>query len=140
MARSRGAPPTPSSRCTTRQRASLAQVPSDSSSQTIEASRIPPSEGGKAIRPSSPASQRMYEMRRPPTTLGETTSRPESSVRRPQAKKAKSSSPGESFRASEPPKDSELPSTLSSESIIRRPIVTTPPIEGNSDCRARLFH
>ncbi|RVW73096.1 Retrovirus-related Pol polyprotein from transposon opus [Vitis vinifera] len=123
-----GSPPTPSSRCSTRQRASLAQVPSDSSSQAIEASRIPPSEGGKAIRPSSPASQRMYEMRRPPTTLGETTSRPESSVRRPPAKKAKTSGPGESSRAFEPPKVTELPSTLSSESIIRRPIVTTPPL------------
>ncbi|RVW11948.1 hypothetical protein CK203_116076 [Vitis vinifera] len=119
MVRSRGAPPTPSPRCTTRQRASLAQVPSDSSSQAIEASRIPPSEGGKAIRPSSPASQRS---------------------KAPPAKKAKTSGPGESYRASEPPKDSELPSTLSSESIIRRPIVTTPPIEDNLDCRARLFH
>ncbi|KAL6325921.1 hypothetical protein AAG906_038412 [Vitis piasezkii] len=104
------------------------------------APRIPPSEGGEATRPSSPASQRKYETRRPATTLGPTTSRPESSVRRSLAKRARTSGPGESSRAFEPPADSELPFALSPESIIKRPMVTTRLIEGNSDCRARPFH
>ncbi|RVW64285.1 hypothetical protein CK203_052286 [Vitis vinifera] len=53
-----------------------------------------------------------YETRRPPTTLGATTSRPESSVPHPPAKRAKTSGPGESSRASEHPTDSELPSDM----------------------------
>ncbi|RVW72109.1 hypothetical protein CK203_054776 [Vitis vinifera] len=36
--------------------------------------------------------------------------------------------------------DFEVPFDLSPESIIRRPMLTTPPIEGNSDCRARPFY
>ncbi|RVW13819.1 hypothetical protein CK203_083618 [Vitis vinifera] len=97
-------------RRTMRQRASSAQVPSDSSSQAAEASRIPHFEGGEATRPSSPASQ------------------------------CRTSGLGESSRASEPSADSELPFDMSLESIIRRPMVTTLPIEGNSDCRAKPFH
>ena len=113
---------------------------SDSPSQAVEAPRIPHSKGGEATRPSSPASQCRYETRRPPTTSRVTTLRPESLVRRPPAKRAKTSSPGDSSRASEAPKDSELPTDLSPESIIKRSMVTTPPIEGNSNCRARPFH
>ncbi|KAL6324840.1 hypothetical protein AAG906_018367 [Vitis piasezkii] len=64
---------------TTRQRASSAQVHSDSLSQAVKAPRIPPSEGGEATGPSSPAPQ------------------------------------------------------------CRRPMLTAPPIEGNSDCRVRPF-
>ncbi|RVW29320.1 hypothetical protein CK203_115423 [Vitis vinifera] len=105
----------------------------------VEALRIPPYEAGEATGPSSPTSQRRYETRRPPTTLGVTTSRPKSLVRR-SLTKARTSGPGESSRASEPLEDYELPSALSPESIIRRPMVTTPPIEGNSNCRARPFH
>ena len=44
----------PSLRRTTRQRASSAQVPSDSLSQATEASGIPPSEDGEATGTSSP--------------------------------------------------------------------------------------
>ncbi|KAL6345554.1 hypothetical protein AAG906_017281 [Vitis piasezkii] len=80
-------------------------------------------DGLKAIGPFSPAPQRRYETRRPPTTSWATTSHPESSVRRPLAKRAKTSGLRESSR-----------------SIIKRPMVTTPPIEGNSGCRARSFH
>nr|CAN69105.1 hypothetical protein VITISV_000457 [Vitis vinifera] len=108
--------------------------------KAAEASTIPPSEGGEAIGPSSPASQRRYERRKPPTTPRATTSRPESSVRRSPAKRARTSSPGESSRAFEPLADFELPFALSSEPIIKRPMVTTPLIEGNSDCRAKPFH
>ena len=140
MARTRGASPAPSLRRTTRQRASSAQVPSDSPSQATEAPRIPPFEGGVAIGTSSPAPQRRYETRRPPTTPRATTSHPESSVRCPPTKRAKTSGPRESSKAFEQPTDSELPIDLLLESIIRRPIVTTPLIEGNSDCRVRPFH
>ena len=36
--------------------------------------------------------------------------------------------------------DSQHPSDISPEAIIKRLIVIAPPIEGNSDCRARPFH
>ncbi|RVW98894.1 hypothetical protein CK203_033767 [Vitis vinifera] len=106
----------------------------------MEASRIPPSEGGAATSTSSPAPKRRYEMRRPPTTPRVTTSRLGSSLQRPSAKRARTSGPDESSRASKPPENSEVPYDMSPETIIRRPMVTTPPIEGNSDCRARPFH
>ncbi|RVW84217.1 hypothetical protein CK203_045262 [Vitis vinifera] len=76
-------------------------------------SKIPPFEEGAATGTSSPALQHRYETRRPPTTPGATTSHP---------------------------KNSEVPSDLSPEFIVRRPMLTAPPIEGNSDCRARPFH
>ncbi|RVW72762.1 hypothetical protein CK203_057320 [Vitis vinifera] len=71
---------------------------------------------------------------------GTTTLHPESSVRRSPAKRARTSGPSKSSRASEPPVDSELPFDMSPESIIKRPMVTTPPIEGNSDSRVTPFH
>ncbi|RVW60429.1 hypothetical protein CK203_112737 [Vitis vinifera] len=80
-ARTRRALPALSPRRTMRQKASSAQVPSDSPSQAAEAPRTPFSEGGEATRPSLPVSQRRYKTRRPPTTSGATTSRPESSSR-----------------------------------------------------------
>ena len=36
--------------------------------------------------------------------------------------------------------DSQHHSGIVPEAIIKRPMVTAPPIEGNSDCRARSFH
>ncbi|KAL6321924.1 hypothetical protein AAG906_035826 [Vitis piasezkii] len=39
-----------------------------------------------------------------------------------------------------PPTDSQIPSGMTPEVIIRRPMLTQPPIEGNLDCRARSFH
>ena len=122
-------------------------MPCDSPSQAEEVSQIPHFEGGAPTSPSSPVPQRRYETRRLPTTLGATTSRPESLVWRPPTKKARTSGLGKSSRAPQPeppiaraPVDSELPSNMSSEFIIRHPMITTPPIEGNSDCRARPFH
>ncbi|RVW22735.1 hypothetical protein CK203_099369 [Vitis vinifera] len=48
---------------------------------------------------------------------------------------------------SEPSSEPQLPTTesqilskMTPEVIIRRPMVTQPPIEGNLDCRARPFH
>ena len=39
-----------------------------------------------------------------------------------------------------PPTDSQIPSGMTPEALIRRPMLTQPPIEGNLDCRARPFH
>ena len=39
-----------------------------------------------------------------------------------------------------PPTDSQIPSGMAPEVLIRRPMLTQPPIEGNLDCRARSFH
>ncbi|XP_034684097.1 vegetative cell wall protein gp1-like [Vitis riparia] len=39
-----------------------------------------------------------------------------------------------------PPSEPQIPSRTALEAIIRRPMLTQPPIEGNLDCRARPFH
>ena len=39
-----------------------------------------------------------------------------------------------------PPTESKIPSGMTSEVLIKRPMVTQSPIEGNLDCRARPFH
>ena len=39
-----------------------------------------------------------------------------------------------------PPMESQIPSCMTPEVLIRRPMVAQPPIEGNLDCRARSFH
>ena len=111
----------------------------DSMIEAPQASAIPPSEGGV---PSSPA-QRKYETRRPPTTPGASTSRLKKSYRRPRAKKTRVTGPGKSSAPPQPQPpttDSQIPSGMTLEVIIRRPMVTQPPIEGNLDCRARPFH
>lgn len=109
----------------------------DSTSQALEASSIPPFEGGG---PSS-SPQCRYETRRPPTM---TTSHPESSVLHTLAKRARTSGSGESSKPSQPdpraPTDSQLPFGMSPKAIIRRPMITMLPIEGNSDCRVKPFH
>ncbi|KAL6349830.1 hypothetical protein AAG906_001717 [Vitis piasezkii] len=73
----------------------------------------------------------------------------------PPPKKAKVSNPSSELeskpRPSPPPakkpqpsqtpaKESQIPSGMTPEVVIRRPMVTQPPIEGNLDCRARPFH
>ncbi|KAL6315041.1 hypothetical protein AAG906_030883 [Vitis piasezkii] len=75
------------------------RVPSDSPTQeaTTEALQIPPSEDGAPTNPFSSAPQSRYETKRPATTQGATTSRPQSLVLRPPAKKAMTSGPGESL-------------------------------------------
>ena len=114
------------------------------------APQIPHSEGGVPTSPSSSAPQRKYETRRPATTQRVTTSHPQSSMECPPTKKARTSGPSESSRASQPEPpvatharalaNSELPSDMSPGFIIRHQMLTTPPIEGNSDCRSRSFH
>ncbi|RVW64912.1 hypothetical protein CK203_041898 [Vitis vinifera] len=114
--------------------------PQDSTSQALEAPTIPSFEGGV---PSNPPQHR-YETWRPPTTPGTTSSRPETSIRCTPTKRARTLGPGKSSRSSQPdhraPVDSQRPSNMSPEAIIKRPMVTAPPIKGNSDCRARPFH
>ena len=39
-----------------------------------------------------------------------------------------------------PPTDSQILSGMAPEVLIKRPMLTQPPIEGNLDCRARPFH
>ena len=93
MTRIRGGHTDSSLSCNPRPRASS---PQDSTTQALEASTIPSSEGGV---PSNP-SQRRYETRIPLTTPEVTSSRPESSVRCTPAKKARTSGLGESSRPS----------------------------------------
>ena len=82
---------------------------------------IPSSEGGV------PFSLPLFFLmiRRPPRSTP-----PEPSVRRIPPKRTRTLSPGESSRHAQP----------DPQAIIKRPMVTVLPIEGNSDCRARLFH
>ena len=104
---------------------------------------VPSSVEGEAL--SSPL--RRYETRRPPTTLGASSSRAKKSGSHPPKKKARVLVPPE---ASEPPSEpqppqppaieSQIPSRMTPEVVIRRPMVTQPPIVGNLDWRARSFH
>nr|CAN81321.1 hypothetical protein VITISV_031240 [Vitis vinifera] len=66
-----------------------------------------------------------------------------SPVSRPPAKRTKFSGPGEPSHAPqpEPPtEDSRIPADMPLETVIRRPMIAGPPIEGNLDCRDRSFH
>ena len=94
---------------------------------------------------------RRYETRRPPTTPGSSSSRAKKSSSHPPKKKARVSAPlepseppSEPLSESQPPQppatDSQIPFRMTLEVVIRRPMVTQPPIEGNLDCRARPFH
>nr|CAN76194.1 hypothetical protein VITISV_025049 [Vitis vinifera] len=87
---------------------------------------------------------RRYEMRRPPTTPGVSSSHAKKSGSRPPKKKARVSAP---LEPSEPPSEpqspaieSQIPFGMTPKVVIRRPMVTQPPIEGNLDCRARPFY
>ena len=108
-------------------------------SEAPQASVIPPSEGG--VPPSPP--QRRYEMRRPPTTPRASNSCPKKSIHYPPTKKARVSGPRESSTPPQPQPptiESQIPVGMTQEGIIRRLMVTQPPIEGNLDYRARPFY
>ena len=52
-----------------------------------------------------------------------------------------SSEPPQEPQPSQPPAlESQIPSGMTPKVLIRHPMVTQPPIEGNLDCRARPFH
>ena len=126
MAHIRGGHISPSVYREARPRASSPQ----DSSQVPQAPTILSSECGV---PSSPP-QRRYSTRRPPTSPPS-----EPSVHRIPPKRARTSG-----RHAEPESQattySQRPSDIALEVIIKRPMVTVLPIEGNSDCRARSFH
>ncbi|KAL6345884.1 hypothetical protein AAG906_020466 [Vitis piasezkii] len=99
-------------------------------------STVPPSEGGTP-------SQRRYPTRRPPADPVPPTTKAKRPASRPPAKRAKFSGPGESSQppqAEPPTEDSQIPVGVPLETIIRRPMIAGPPIEGNLYCRDRSFH
>ena len=104
---------------------------------------VPPSVEGAPL--SSPS--KWYETRRPPTTRGARSSRAKKSTSHPPKKKARISAPVEPSEPSSEPQppqspaiESQIPSRMTPEVVIRRPMVNQPPIEGNLDCQARSFH
>ena len=102
----------------------------------IQDPAIPPSEGGTP-------SQRRYPTRRPPTDPVPPADQARRPASRPPAKRTKVSAPGAPSHApqAEPPtEESRIPVAIPLETVIRRPMVAGPPIEGNLDCRARSFH
>nr|CAN74956.1 hypothetical protein VITISV_043981 [Vitis vinifera] len=112
----------------------------DSMTEPSQPLAIPPSVEYVPLSPSL----RRYEMRRPPTTSGASSSHAKKSVSRPPKKKARISAPLEPLEPSSEPQslaiESHIPFGMTPEVIIRRPMVTQPPIEGNLDCRSRSFH
>ncbi|RVW19429.1 hypothetical protein CK203_115657 [Vitis vinifera] len=105
-------------------------------SPPVQAPAIPPSEG-------EAPSQRRYphqEATHGPCATSRSGHEPCS---RPPAKRTKFSGPGEPSHApqSEPPtEEPQIPVENTPETIIRRPMIAGPPIEGNLDCRDRSFH
>ena len=108
----------------------------DATSLDAQPSTVPPSEGGTP-------SQCRYPTRRPPTDPVPLTTKAKRPASRPPAKRAKFSGPGKPSQppqAKPPTKDSQIPMGIPLETIIRRPMIAGPPIEGNLDCRDRSFH
>ena len=65
----------------------------------------------------------------------------QSSVPSPEPSPAPSPAPPAQPQELQPPLSKpQIPSGVAPEVIIRRPMLTQPPIEGNLDCRARPFH
>ena len=105
-------------------------------SPPIQAPAIPPSERGTP-------SQRRYPTRRPPTEPVPPADQPQRPTSRPPAKRTKFSGPGEPSHApqAEPPtEEPRIPVGIPPETVIRRPMIAGPPIEGNLDCRDQSFH
>ncbi|KAL6348550.1 hypothetical protein AAG906_013170 [Vitis piasezkii] len=99
-------------------------------SPPVQAPTIPPSEG-------EAPSQHRYPTRRPPTHPVPPAEQATSSISRPPAKRTKFSGPGEPSHASqpEPPtEDPRIPVDMPPETVIMRPMIARPPIEGNLDC------
>ncbi|RVW32933.1 hypothetical protein CK203_112635 [Vitis vinifera] len=105
-------------------------------SPPVQAPAIPPSEG-------EAPSQRRYPTRRPPTDPVPPADRAQRPASQAPAKRTKFSGPGESSHApqAEPPtEEPRIPVEITPETLIRRPMIAGPPIEGNLDCRDRSFH
>ncbi|XP_010647438.1 vegetative cell wall protein gp1-like [Vitis vinifera] len=133
MAKTRGGhSASPSSPTPRPHRAAMGAV----ASPPVQAPAIPPSEG-------EAPSQRRYPTRRPPTDPVPLVDQATSPVSRPPAKRTKFSGPGEPSHAPQPDpptEDSRIPADIPLETVIRRPMIAGPPIEGNLDCRDRSFH
>ncbi|RVW83476.1 hypothetical protein CK203_051734 [Vitis vinifera] len=133
MAKTRGGlSGSPSSPTPRPHRAAMGAAPSP----PVQAPAIPPSEG-------EPPSQRRYPTRRSPTDPVPPADQAASPVSRPPAKRTKFSGPGEPSHAPQPDpptEDSRIPADMPLETVIRRPMIAGPPIEGNLDCRDRSFH
>ena len=131
MVRTRGSHTDPSASHEAWPSASAPQDPS----QASQALTMPSSEGRV---PSCPPQHR-YSTRRPPISL---PLKP--SVCRVPPKRARTSGPREASSQvpanSQAPKDTQRSSGIAPEVIIKRPMVTVPPIPGNLDCRAKPFH
>ena len=88
-------------------------------------------------------SQRRYPTRRPPTDPVPPAAQAKRLASRPPTKRSKFSGPGEPSQTpqAEPPiEDSQILMGVPLETIIRRPMIAGPLIEGNLDCRDRSFH
>ncbi|RVW36219.1 hypothetical protein CK203_095810 [Vitis vinifera] len=80
---------------------------------------------------------------RPPTEPVPPANQPQRPASRPPAKRTKFSGPGEPSHApqAEPPtEEPRIPVGIPPETVIRRPMIAGPPIEGNLDCRDQSFH
>nr|CAN80877.1 hypothetical protein VITISV_003322 [Vitis vinifera] len=139
MARTRGAK---SSSLSSRKRAAPQTPVQGSTSEPPRPPRVPPPVEGAPM--SLPV--RRYHTRassQPPKKKAKVSepalidlSEPEEPATEPQP-----SQPASEPRPSQPPPlDSQIPSGMTPEMIIKRPMLTQPPIEGNLDCRARPFH
>ncbi|RVW41833.1 hypothetical protein CK203_108413 [Vitis vinifera] len=91
--------------------------------------------------PISPLPRR-YNTRRSLTMAGASSSRGQKSEPTPSSPPVKKSPPPakKPQPSQTPTKESQIPSSMTPEVVIRRPMVTQPPIEGNLDYRARTFH
>ncbi|KAL6325034.1 hypothetical protein AAG906_022124 [Vitis piasezkii] len=136
MARTRGAK---SSSPSTRLRIPRDAPIQDSTSEPPQPRLVPPPVKNAPTNP--PA--RRYNTRRSLTIVGVSSSRGQKSTTPspPKVSTAKSLHHRQETSPSQTPaKESQIPSGMTPEVAIRRPMVTQPPIEGNLDCRARPFH
>ncbi|XP_010652577.1 extensin-like [Vitis vinifera] len=102
----------------------------------VQVPAIPLFEGGAPF-------QRRYPTSRPPTHPVQPADQATRPASRPPAKRTKFSGPGEPSHApqAEPPtEEPRIPVGIPPETVIRRPMIAGPPIEGNLDCRDRSFH
>ena len=76
-----------------------------------------------------------------PIDLTESSSEPESEPTPSPPPVKKSPPPAKKPQPSQTPtKESQIPSSMTPEVVIKCPMVTQPPIEGNLDCRVMSFH
>ncbi|RVW75388.1 hypothetical protein CK203_039569 [Vitis vinifera] len=102
-------------------------------SPPVQAPAIPPSEG-------EAPSQRRYPTRRPPTDPVPPADQARACFSAPRREPSSRVLESHPTPQPEPPtEDSRIPVDYP-ETVIRRPMIAGPPIEGNLDCRDRSFH